>query len=177
MADDSVNGPCLGFWFKTLITITLLALIILAGFNAATYNKIANENITVGDVDPAGARALMWINIVFLVICIPLWLWLIWNWVLTLGARTYVTEKAASAYQYTKQGVYSGTQRLQNWGQPYNNGIIDYSVPVAPNVAPGMGEGIEMQSVRSSGMSMASPRGTLGSANRGFGTPMRSSVM
>lgn len=175
MADDSVNGPCLGFWFKTIITLTLLALIVLAGFNAATYNKIANENITVGDVDPAGARALMWINIIFLVICIPLWFYLIWNWVLTLGARTYVTEKTVAAYQYGKQNVYSGAQRLNTWGQQYNNGVIDYS---AGPVAPSMGQGIEMQPIgNSSGLGMASPRGTVGSANRGFGTPMRSSVM
>lgn len=176
MGDDSVNGPCLGFWVKTLITILLLALIILAGFNAATYNKIANANMTVGDVDPAGARALMWINIIFLGVAIPLWMYLVWNWVLTLGARTYVTEKVTSAYQYGKQGAYAGAQRLGTWGQQYNNGIIDYNA--SGPVAPSMNQGIEMQSIgNAGGLGMASPRGTVGSANRGFGTPMRSSVM
>jgi hypothetical protein len=55
-------------WVNLIIILIIVACIILTAFNAATYGKIANENKTVGDVTPGGARALMIINIILCII-------------------------------------------------------------------------------------------------------------
>ncbi len=55
-------------WVNLLIILGIIASIILCAFNAVTYAKIANENKTVGDVTPGGARALMVINILLCII-------------------------------------------------------------------------------------------------------------
>jgi hypothetical protein len=55
-------------WLKFLLLIVLLVVGSILAVNAATYNKIANEGETVGDVTPGGARFLMWINIILCVI-------------------------------------------------------------------------------------------------------------
>lgn len=66
-------------WVKILILIAITAIVILTGFNAATYNKIANENLTLDTVTPGEARTLMWFNIIILLLTIPLWIWYIYK--------------------------------------------------------------------------------------------------
>ena len=100
-------------WVKILILLLITVIIILCGFNAATYNKIANEKLTVGDVTPGGARALMWFNIIILLFTCPLWIWYVYKIFRNeaqrqqdLGAlKQYAYDKAVTAGAATKRGL------------------------------------------------------------------------
>ena len=100
-------------WVKILILLLISVIIVLCGFNAATYNKIANENITVGSVTPEGARALMWFNIIILLFTCPLWIWYLYKLFRgeaerqqDIGAlKQYAYDKAVLAGGATKRGL------------------------------------------------------------------------
>ena len=100
-------------WVKILILLLITAIIVLCGFNAATYNKIANEKLTVGDVTPGGARALMWFNIIILLFTCPLWIWYVYKLFRNeaerqqdIGAlKQYSYDKAMAAGTYVKRGA------------------------------------------------------------------------
>ena len=66
-------------WWLFVLLLIITASVILCIFNAITYNKIANEKMTLGDVTPEGARVLMWLNIIILVFLFPLWIWYVYK--------------------------------------------------------------------------------------------------
>ena len=67
------------FWVKILIVILITAIVVLTIYNIVIYGKIANEGITVGDVTPDGARALMWFNIIIVIIALIVWFWYLYK--------------------------------------------------------------------------------------------------
>ena len=55
-------------WITGLIIFCLIFIISLCITNIVLYSKIANENKTIGTVTPGGARALMIINILIVIV-------------------------------------------------------------------------------------------------------------
>jgi len=91
-------------WLKFLLLIVLLVVGAILAVNAATYNKIANEGETVGDVTPGGARFLMWINIILCVIVFVAALW--WFYVEYFATSEQLEKIEAAkkaAYEYAQQ--------------------------------------------------------------------------
>jgi hypothetical protein len=91
-------------WLKFLLLIVLLVVGAILAVNAATYNKIANEDETVGDVTPGGARFLMWINIILCIIVFVAALW--WFYVEYFATAEQLDKiKAAkeAAFEYAQQ--------------------------------------------------------------------------
>lgn len=91
-------------WLKFLLLIVLLVVGSILAVNAATYNKIANEGETVGDVTPGGARFLMWINIILCVIVFVAALW--WFYVEYFATSEQLEKIEAAkkaAYEYAQQ--------------------------------------------------------------------------
>jgi hypothetical protein len=91
-------------WLKFLLLIVLLVVGSILAVNAATYNKIANEGETVGDVSPGGARFLMWINIILCVIVFVAALW--WFYVEYFATSEQLEKIEAAkkaAYEYAVQ--------------------------------------------------------------------------
>jgi len=91
-------------WLKFLLLIVLLVVGAILAVNAATYNKIANEGETVGDVTPGGARFLMWINIILCVIVFVAALW--WFYVEYFATSEQLDKIEAAkkaAYEYAAQ--------------------------------------------------------------------------
>jgi hypothetical protein len=91
-------------WLKFLLLIILLVVGSILAVNAATYNKIANEGETIGDVTPGGARFLMWINIILCVIVFVAALW--WFYVEYFATANQLEKiKAAkeAAFEYAQQ--------------------------------------------------------------------------
>ena len=91
-------------WLKFLLLIILLVVGSILAVNAATYNKIANEGETVGDVTPGGARFLMWINIILCVIVFVAALW--WFYVEYFATSEQLEKIEAAkkaAYDYAVQ--------------------------------------------------------------------------
>jgi hypothetical protein len=62
-------------WMSLLIMLLILGAIILCGYNAATYNKIANENVELDSISTSGARVMLAFNIIILIILCPLFIW------------------------------------------------------------------------------------------------------
>jgi hypothetical protein len=91
-------------WLKFLLLVVLLVVGAILAVNAATYNKIANEGETVGDVTPGGARFLMWINIILCVIVFVAALW--WFYVEEFATSEQLDKIEAAkkaAYEYAVQ--------------------------------------------------------------------------
>lgn len=91
-------------WLKFLLLIVLLVVGSILAVNATTYNKIANEGETVGDVTPGGARFLMWINIILCVIVFVAALW--WFYVEYFATSEQLDKIEAAkkaAYEYAVQ--------------------------------------------------------------------------
>jgi hypothetical protein len=91
-------------WLKFLLLVILLVVGSILAVNAATYNKIANEGETVGDVTPGGARFLMWINIILCVIVFVAALW--WFYVEYFATSEQLDKIEAAkkaAYDYAVQ--------------------------------------------------------------------------
>lgn len=91
-------------WLKFLLLIVLLVVGSILAVNATTYNKIANEGETVGDVTPGGARFLMWINIILCVIVFVAALW--WFYVEYFATSEQLDKIEAAkkaAYEYASQ--------------------------------------------------------------------------
>jgi len=62
-------------WLSLLIMLLVLGAIILCGYNAVTYNKIANDDVKIESISQSGARALLAFNIIILLILCPLFIW------------------------------------------------------------------------------------------------------
>ena len=62
-------------WLSLLIMLLVLGAIILCGYNAATYNRIANDDVKIESVSQSGARALLAFNVIILLILCPLFIW------------------------------------------------------------------------------------------------------
>jgi len=63
MSDNSSS-----VWMDVLIFLLLVGIVVLCSFNAATYYRIHNENITnIDSISPSAAVALAWINIIIAV--------------------------------------------------------------------------------------------------------------
>ncbi len=91
-------------WLKFLLLIVLLVVGAILAVNAATYNKIANEGETVGDVTPGGARFLMWINIILCIIVFVAALW--WFYVEYFASAEQLDKINAAkqaAFEYAQQ--------------------------------------------------------------------------
>jgi hypothetical protein len=91
-------------WLKFLLLIVLLVVGSILAVNAATYNKIANEGETVGDVTPGGARFLMWINIILCIIVFVAALW--WFYVEYFASAEQLDKINAAkqaAFEYAQQ--------------------------------------------------------------------------
>jgi hypothetical protein len=67
-------------WARFLFILLLVAVGIILAFNSATYNKIANNGETIGDVTPGGARALMWFNLIPCVIVFVAVIWYLYSY-------------------------------------------------------------------------------------------------
>lgn len=67
-------------WARFLLILLMVAVGIILAFNAATYNKIANNGETIGDVTPGGARALMWFNVILCVIVFVAVVWYLYSY-------------------------------------------------------------------------------------------------
>ena len=91
-------------WLKFLLLVILLVVGSILAVNATTYNKIANEGETVGDVTPGGARFLMWINIILCVIVFVAALW--WFYVEYFASAEQLDKINAAkqaAFEYAQQ--------------------------------------------------------------------------
>jgi hypothetical protein len=75
LTDDTTGVKLL----RVVVSLLLLGVGIICCFNAVTYSKIANTGENVGDVSPAGARALMWFNIIFAVLTIVVAIYYFWT--------------------------------------------------------------------------------------------------
>jgi hypothetical protein len=84
-------------WARFLFILLLVAVGIILAFNAATYNKIANNGETIGDVTPGGARALMWFN---LIPCIIVFVAVIWYTYSYFRATDKVMKFEQTAKEY-----------------------------------------------------------------------------
>jgi hypothetical protein len=62
-------------WITGLIIFCLIFIISLCITNIVLYSKIANENKTIGTVTPGGARALMIINILIVIVFFLVFFW------------------------------------------------------------------------------------------------------
>ena len=92
-------------WTFLLLLIVSIG-IVLCGFNAATYNKIANENINIGDVTPAGARTLMAFNIIILFFICLLWLYYVYKLICGSKSKSIVDlSKGAINWMYGTRGM------------------------------------------------------------------------
>jgi hypothetical protein len=89
-------------WWIFILILIVTAAVVLCIFNAITYNKIANEKMTLGDVTPEGARALMAINIIFLIFLFPLWIWYIYKLVVNDPEKRKVMLSSYKDYAYDK---------------------------------------------------------------------------
>lgn len=87
---------------RVVVSLLLLGVGIICCFNAATYSKIANSGQDVGSVSPAGARALMWFNIIFAVLTIVVAIYYFWTGTVLRNARI---EVAYDALQNRYQGA------------------------------------------------------------------------
>jgi hypothetical protein len=98
-------------WWIFVLILIVTASVVLCIFNAITYNKIANEKMTLGDVTPEGARALMAINIIFLIFLFPLWIWYVYKLVVN------DPEKRAQMYQNYSQYAYDKYTKAKEYGR------------------------------------------------------------
>jgi hypothetical protein len=62
-------------WMSLLIMLLVLGAIILCGYNASTYNRIANEDTQLDSISPSGAKTLLAFNIIILIVLIPMFIW------------------------------------------------------------------------------------------------------
>lgn len=124
-------------WLKFLLLIILLVVGAILAVNAATYNKIANEGETVGDVSPGGARFLMWINIILCVIVFVAALW--WFYVEYFATAAQLDKiKAAkeAAFEYAQQtGKVLSAERFADVGTVNSPVSLYKSVRYRQNVA------------------------------------------
>ena len=100
-------------WWIFVLILIVTAGVVLCIFNAITYNKIANEKMTLGDVTPEGARALMAINIIFLIFLFPLWFWYVYKLIVNdpeKRAQMYQSYKQYAYDKYTKGKEYASNQ-------------------------------------------------------------------
>ena len=92
------------FWLQILVVFLIAVVIVLCGFNANTYNRIANENQTIGSVTPDGARALMWFNIIILVFLVPYFIYILYKLFVAEEKKEkfekYLEQKYIAAKQY-----------------------------------------------------------------------------
>jgi hypothetical protein len=112
-------------WWLFILLIIITAAVVLSIFNAITYNKIANEKMTLGDVTPEGARALMALNIIILLFLFPLWIWYVYKLIVN------DPEKRASQFSYATQSYKDakgwGKQKFSSMTSPARwNSSFDY---------------------------------------------------
>jgi len=129
-------------WLKFLLLLVLLAVGSIMAVNAATYNKIASQDETVGDVTPGGARFLMWINIIFSVIVFVAALW--WFYV-----EYFATSEQIEKINAAKQAAFDYYAKSKEFmvADKFSSARNVYNTPRPMNrMMPGMG-GIEMSSM------------------------------
>jgi hypothetical protein len=86
-------------WVDIGILLAIIAAFVLCIFNTITYGKIHAENKTVGDVTPAGAKALMVINIIIAAILI-----------IPLIYYIYKMYKKSDHYDYNRKPTLTETE-------------------------------------------------------------------
>jgi hypothetical protein len=84
-------------WARFLLILLMVAVGIILAFNAATYNKIANNGETIGDVTPGGARTLMWFNVI---LCVIVFVAVIWYTYAYFRATEKVMKFEQTAKEY-----------------------------------------------------------------------------
>jgi hypothetical protein len=94
-------------WTFFLLLIVSIG-IVLCGFNASTYNKIANEKVEVGGVSSGEARTLMAFNIIILIFICPLWIWYVYKLIYGNSSKSFkeVRGAAASSFGTAMKWVY-----------------------------------------------------------------------
>lgn len=97
-------------WWIFVLLLIITASVVLCIFNAITYNKIANEKMTLGDVTPEGARALMWINIIILLFLFPLWIWYVYKLIVNDPEKR--TTQLSSYTEYARQKYDTGKRYM-----------------------------------------------------------------
>ncbi len=95
-------------WWLFVLLLIITAAVVLCIFNAITYNKIANEKMTLGDVTPEGARALMAINIIILIFLFPLWIWYVYKLIVNDPEKRSEQLKMSREYAYGQYGKAKG---------------------------------------------------------------------
>jgi len=102
--DDGITtGPSRLFLWMVLLIGILVSVIV--GFNITTYKTIADSNKTIDDVTPDRARALMWINIIAIVIIIMGCLWALYKIIMENAVVRVYKEKAVDYSREKYQGL------------------------------------------------------------------------
>ena len=102
--DDGITtGPSRLFLWMVLLIGILVSVIV--GFNITTYKTIADSNKTIDDVTPDRARALMWINIIAIVIIIMGCLWSLYKIIMENAVVRVYKEKAVDYGREKYQGL------------------------------------------------------------------------
>jgi hypothetical protein len=121
--------------YSILICILLILIAVLCGYNASTYNKIANENNETLPISPSGARWLMAINIVILVIICPLILYYLYKivWQPEATLKKVAADLASGGYGYLQRGYQkANTYKPQGLGAYYGTPRAGPMTPRAP---------------------------------------------
>ncbi len=108
-------------WWIFVLLLVITAAVVLCIFNAITYNKIANEKMTLGDVTPEGARALMAFNIIILIFLFPLWIWYVYKLIVNDPEKRIDQFKMTKEYAYDNYGkakgyVYDKYEQARDYG-------------------------------------------------------------
>lgn len=151
--DDGITtGPSRLFLWMVLLIGILVSVIV--GFNITTYKTIADSNKTIDDVTPDRARALMWINIIAIVIIIFGCLWALYKIIMENAVVRVYKEKAV---EYGKE-KYQGLRGYATSSPTYGPSGSYRAASPAPSASPMSGissrrmspQEVEMSSMRMS---------------------------
>lgn len=113
--DDGITkGPSRLFLWMVLLIGILVAVVV--GFNITTYKTIADSNKTIDDVTPDRARALMWINIVIIVIVVMGCLWSLYKIIMENAVVRVYKEEAVDYAMNRYQGAKSYLKASPTYG-------------------------------------------------------------
>jgi hypothetical protein len=124
-------------WITGSIILILVLFIVLCIYNSITYGKIANENKTVGDVTPGGARTLQVLNIILTIILFLALFWYFYKFYYNSSEKRAINMEAAKEFAMSKYKQYRNYERQASMSpNPMPQAMMPQSVGAAQAMSP-----------------------------------------